>query len=147
MSQRPPALVAVIVYKVVTALLLVIISVSLLFAVEYQPGLEQFSESLTLAGKQGVVAWVLNKILNFDPKTLEFSGIAAGAYAAVTTVEAIGLWYQKAWARWLVLGMVGISVLPEILELFRSLSLLKLIVFLVNIAIFGYLLWNPKQED
>lgn len=147
MSKHPPALVAVIVYKAVTAVLLSIISASLLFAVEYQPGLEQFSESLTLASKRGVIAWVLNKILNFDPKTLEFSGIATGAYAAVTTVEAIGLWYQKAWARWLVLGMVGMSVLPEIFELLQGLSLLKLVAFLVNIAIFGYLLWGPKQGD
>lgn len=147
MIKRPPALVAVIAYKALTAVLLGITSVSLLLVADYQPGLEQFSESLTLAGKRGVIAWVLNKILNFDSKTIEFSGIAVGAYAALTTVEAIGLWYQKAWARWLVLGMVGMSALPEIFELLRGLSLLKLIVFLMNIAIFVYLLWDPKRGD
>lgn len=143
MSKRPPALLAVIVYKAVTAVLLTVVSISLLLALEHQPGLEKFSESLTLSGKRGVIVWILDKLLNFDSRTLQFSGIAAGAYAAMTTVEAVGLWYQKAWARWWVLGMVGISFPPEILELIRGFSLLKIIILLLNIAIFAYLLWDP----
>lgn len=145
MSKRPPGLVAVIAYKAVTAVSLAVVSVSLLLALEHQPELEKFSESLTLAGKRGVIVWVLDKLLNFNSKTLQLSGIAAAAYAAMTTVEAAGLWYQKAWARWWVLGVVGISFPPEIFELIRGFSLLKIIVFLLNIAIFVYLLWNPKK--
>lgn len=145
MSKHPPGLVAIVVYKAITAALLALTSVSFLLALENQPRLEQFSESLTLAGKWGVIVWILDKVLNFSSKTLQFGGIAAIVYAAMTTVEAVGLWYQKAWARWWVLGMVSISFLPEIFELIRGFSLLKSIVLLLNMAIFVYLLWSPNE--
>jgi uncharacterized membrane protein (DUF2068 family) len=87
------------------------------------------------------------KNLELNPRTLEFSGIAAFIYAGVTTIEAVGLWYQKIWASWLVVGLVAISILPEILELIKGFSILKLIVFLVNLGIFAYLLREfPKQH-
>lgn len=143
--SRPPGLVAVVIYKAGTAVLLAVVSISLLLALRDQPELEKLSESLTLSGKRGLIVWTLDQILNFDPKTLQFSGIAVGAYAVMTTIEAVGLWYQKAWARWWVLGMVGISFPPEIFELIRGFSLLKIIVLLLNIAIFVYLLRNPDK--
>lgn len=147
MAKRSPGLIAIVVYKAITAVFLVAISCSLLLAIKKQPQLLQLQDALTLAGKRGFIAWVLEKILNFKPRTLELSGIAAGVYAAVTTLEALGLWYQKKWASWLVLGLVSISILPEILELIKGLSILKFIVFLVNVAIFIYLLREIRNGN
>ncbi|HEY9613189.1 DUF2127 domain-containing protein [Allocoleopsis sp.] len=140
MAKRSPGLIAIVVYKAITAIFLVIISFSLLLAIKKQTQLLQLEDSLTLSGKLGFIAWVLEKILNFNPRTLELSGIAAGVYAAVTTVEALGLWYQKKWASWLVLGLVSISILPEIFELSKGFSILKFLIFLANVGIFIYLL-------
>ncbi len=41
----------------------------------------------------------------------------AGIYAVATAIQAIGLWYEKAWARIVVLGIVGISLPVEVFEL------------------------------
>jgi uncharacterized membrane protein (DUF2068 family) len=147
MRNRSSGLTAIVIYKAITAALLLITSISLFLAFKKQPELVQLDDALTLAGNRGFTVWVLEKILNFNPRTLEFSGIAAFIYAGVTTIEAVGLWYQKVWASWLVLGLVSISILPEILELIKGFSILKLIVFLVNLGIFAYLLREiPKRH-
>ncbi len=86
------------------------------------------------------------KILILKPKTLLFSGLAAGLYAALTAIEGVGLWYEKGWATILVLVLVGISIPPEIFELIQGITVLKLGVFIANIAVFWYLLHHlPKH--
>lgn len=56
-----------------------------------------------------------------------FNGIASGIYAVITLVEALGLWYEKCWARILVLVLVGISMPAEIFELIKGITVLKLV--------------------
>ncbi|MBO3460946.1 DUF2127 domain-containing protein [Aetokthonos hydrillicola Thurmond2011] len=146
MSKRPSGLVAIVIYKIFTATLLTIVSIALLVSVKHQPDLEELWESLVLAGKQGLIALLLEKLLNLSTKKVLFGGVAAGVYAVVTAIEAVGLWYEKAWARWLVLGVVGISIPAEIFELIHKFSFLKVVIFLINIAVFVYLLREfPKK--
>ena len=86
------------------------------------------------------------KILIFKPQTLLFSGMATGLYAILTLLEAVGLWYEKAWATILVLLLVGLSILPEIYELVQGITVLKLAVFIANLAVLWYLLHHlPKH--
>ncbi|MBD1894981.1 DUF2127 domain-containing protein [Coleofasciculus sp. FACHB-129] len=139
-TKRPPGLVAIVIYKIFSALLLAVIAIALGLTVKEHQLLVDFSESCALEGKLDIIKWTLDKILNFNPKTLQFTSIAVGLYAILTAIEGIGLWYQKGWAKILVLVLVGISIPPEIFELFRRISLLKLAVFLVNLAVFWYLL-------
>lgn len=144
MKKRSSGLVVIVLYKAITAVLLVIISIFLLLATKKQPQLLQLEDSLTLAGKRSMIFWVIEKILNFNPKTLQVSGIVAGVYAAVSVIEAAGLWQQKNWARWLTVGLVAIGVLPEILELIKGFSLLKLMVLIANLGVLIYLLREKK---
>ncbi len=139
-NNRPPGLVAIVVYKGFVALLLTATSIVLLLALENHQALVAASESYVLEGKLELIEWLLEKIINIKRQTLQFSGIASGIYAVVTAIEAVGLWYEKTWANILVIGLVGISILPEIFELIKGVSLLKIVVFLVNIAVLWYLL-------
>ena len=82
----------------------------------------------------------MEKVLTQKPETIRYSGIVAGVYALVTAVEAIGLWYQQVWAEVLVLILVGTSIPLEIYELIKGITLLKSVVFVVNVAIFLYIL-------
>ncbi|QHG16071.1 DUF2127 domain-containing protein [Nostoc sp. ATCC 53789] len=146
MKKRPLGLVAIVVYKSFAASLLMFTSIALLLTLKNYQTLEAFSENYVLEGKSIIIDWILNKIINLNPRTLAFSGIGAGVYAIVTTIEAVGLWYEKRWAHILVLGLVGISIPPEVYELIRGISLIKIFVFLLNLAVFGYLLRNfPKH--
>jgi hypothetical protein len=147
LKKRPFGLVAIVCYKSFTALLLMITSIALLLALKNYQIIENFSADYILEGKKGIINWLLDKILNLKPKTLAFSGVGAGIYSIVTAIEAIGLWYEKRWAHLLVLGLVGISIPPEIYELFRGVSPVKLTILVVNLGVFWYLFSHfPKQH-
>jgi uncharacterized membrane protein (DUF2068 family) len=148
LKKRPLGLVAIVFYKSFAALLLMVTSIALLLTLKNYQTLEAFSENYVLEGKSIIIDWLLNKVLNLNPRTLAFSGIGAGIYAIVTAIEAVGLWYEKRWAHILVLGLVGISIAPEIYELIRGISLLKTFIFLLNLAVFAYLFRNfPKHSN
>ncbi|MEE3716019.1 DUF2127 domain-containing protein [Tumidithrix elongata RA019] len=139
-GKRPTALIAIVAYKAFTATLLAVTSIAIFSAYKNYDGLLDFAESMTLSGKRGMIVWGLEKVVNLSPKTLEFSAIGAAIYAIVTAIEAVGLWYEQSWARWLVLIVVGISIPIEIFELIKGIAIVKLIVFILNVGIFWYLL-------
>lgn len=147
-NKRSPGLIAIVIYKGFVALLLTATTIALLLALKNHQSLVVISESYLLEGKLQIIEWLLEKIINAKQQTLQFSSIALGFYAAVTAVEAIGLWYKQAWATILVLVLVGISIPPEIFELTKSITLLKLTVFIINVAVFGYLIRHlPKHRS
>lgn len=139
-KQRPTALRLIVLYKCFEATLLLITAIAAIFVMKNQEDLAEFSSSYLLTTKFSIVKWLANKLLTIDSNSLKLSGIVAGVYALVTAIEAIGLWYEKDWATLLVLGLVGISIPPEIFELIRGITVIKLLVFSINIAIFLYLL-------
>ena len=144
-KQRAPGLIAIVLYKTFVASLLIVTALALLFALKNHQALEDFSESYLLETKLKIVEFLLDKVLQIQPKTLLFSGLAAGFYAVLTVLEAVGLWYEKGWATILVLVLVGISIPPEIYELLEGFTVIKLAVFIANIAVLWYLLHHlPK---
>ncbi|MBW4454070.1 MAG: DUF2127 domain-containing protein [Nostoc indistinguendum CM1-VF10] len=148
MKKRPLGLVAIVLYKSFVALLLMVTSLTLLLALKNYHTLEIFSKNYVLEGKSIIIDWLLKEVINLNPQTLAFSGIGAGVYAIVTSIEAVGLWYEKRWAHILVLGLVGISIPPEIYELIRGISVIKILILLLNLAVLGYLLRNfPKHPN
>lgn len=138
-EKRRPGLIAIVIYKGFVALMLTATSIVLLLALKKHDTLVVFSESYILEGKREVIEWLLEKIINIKPQTLKFSGIATAIYAVVTAIEAIGLWYEKTWAKILVIGLVGISIPPEIYELIKGVTIFKFLVFIVNLAVLSYL--------
>ncbi|WP_232731865.1 DUF2127 domain-containing protein [Kamptonema formosum] len=145
-KKRSAGLMAIVFYKAFSASLLACTSAAILLAVKHYEGLQDFAEEYALEGKLQIIKFLLENLSNLKPRTLEFSGIAAGIYSAISLVEALGLWYQKAWATFLVLGLVGISLPAEIFELFRSVTPVKLVVFVVNLAVFWYLLRERLKD-
>jgi uncharacterized membrane protein (DUF2068 family) len=138
-TKRPFGLLAIVFYKAFVAALLMVTAIAIFLTLRNFEGLQDFAESYELEGKSRIITWLLEKVLNIDPKTLRFSAIGTAIYASVTAIEAVGLWFEKRWAHILVLVLVGISIPPEIYELIQGISLLKLFVFVANIAVFWYL--------
>jgi len=60
-------------------------------------------------------------------------------YSALRFAEGYGLWKQRTWAEWIAFGS-GTLLLPlEIRELMRGITLLRSLIFLVNIGIILYM--------
>ena len=147
MSKRPSGLIAIVAYKTFTATIFAIASGSIFLAIGNHEGLQEFAESLVLAGKKGIVAWLLEKVLNVSARTLLFASLATAFYAVISAIEAVGLWFEREWARWLVVGVVAISIPFEIFEIAKGVSPAKLIVFVLNMVIFIYLIREFPQAD
>ncbi len=139
-SKRPPGLIAIVIYKGFVALLLAVTSLVLILALKNHEALVTLSQSYVLEGKLEIIEWLLEKVINIKRSTLKFSGIVTGIYAIVTAIESVGLWYEKTWAKILVIGLVAISIPPEIFELIKGLTILKILVFITNIAVLWYLI-------
>ncbi|HEY9627953.1 MAG TPA: DUF2127 domain-containing protein [Coleofasciculaceae cyanobacterium] len=144
-KKRSAGLTTIVIYKACEALLLGATSIALLLALKDHQALAAFSRSYVLEGKAVLIEQFLNRVININPRTLAFSGITAGLYAAVTAIEAVGLWYQKTWAEFLVVGLTGIGILPELFELSQGVSPLKLSVLVINILVFLYFLRRLLQ--
>jgi uncharacterized membrane protein (DUF2068 family) len=82
----------------------------------------------------------LRKLFSVETGTLTKIGLVIAAYAALEGAEAVGLWFQKRWAEYLTF-IATTALLPvEIYELSHKLSPLKIITFLLNVAVVVYLL-------
>lgn len=152
MNKRPFGLLIIVTYKILLSLILALTATVLILVSENPQNsvlfLDSyiFSDSYIWEEQLESVENLLKNITEINYKNLHFSGITAGIYAVATAIQAIGLWYKKAWARILVLGLVSISIPIEIIELFRGITLLKLVIFLVNVFVFWYLLHHfPKH--
>ena len=67
-------------------------------------------------------------------------GVVAAAYTAMLIAEAVGLWRARRWAEYLTLIETGLLVPFEIYELTSSVTALKVLTLIINLAIVLYLL-------
>ncbi len=78
------------------------------------------------------------------PTHLYEAGVVVVAYAALEATEMVGLWLAKRWAEYLTFLATTILIPLEIYELTSSVSVLKLLTFVINVAIAAYLLWSKR---
>jgi uncharacterized membrane protein (DUF2068 family) len=91
------------------------------------------------ARSHGIVHTVLHA-LELRSSTLYLLAGAVAAYAVLEGAEAVGLWLQKRWAEYLTFVATCVFLPYEIWELTKSVSPLKVVALVVNIAIAVYLL-------
>ncbi len=145
-KSRPPALLAIVIYKFFTVGLLTVVAIGLFLTSNKHDDLLAFSENYMMVGKREIIKAGLTKVLSVSTSKLQFAGIVALIYAIVNGIEAIGLWYEKAWATVMVVGIVGITIPIEILEIVHKASLIKFGVFAINVAMFIYLLRHAIKQ-
>ena len=86
----------------------------------------------------------LDKIFSLRGGQLHLLGAAVGAYAVLELVEAVGLWHAKRWAEYLTFIATAVFLPLEVYELTKSISVLKLTAFVINVAIVVYLLYAKR---
>jgi uncharacterized membrane protein (DUF2068 family) len=75
---------------------------------------------------------------------LQTAGAAIAAYAVLEGVEAIGLWLGRRWAGYLTFVSTVVLVPFEIRELTKSVTALKVLTLVINLAIVVYLLVSKR---
>jgi uncharacterized membrane protein (DUF2068 family) len=144
--SRPRALVAIVIYKCFTVGLLLVVAISLFLTSKKYDDLFAFANEYMMVGKREIIKAGLTQILSVSTTKMQFGAIVAAIYATVNAIEAIGLWHQKAWATILVVGIVGATIPLEVYEIIQKVSIVKIAVFAINVAMFTYLLRHAIEE-
>ncbi len=88
---------------------------------------------------RGVLGYFRN-VVHYSTAHLVALGLAATAYALLEATEMVGLWMGKRWAEYLTLVATSALLPFEIWELTISVTTLKAIAFVINVAVVVYLL-------
>jgi hypothetical protein len=85
-----------------------------------------------------------DKLFSLRSGTLRTLGVVLLAYALLEGLEAVGLWLTKRWAEYLTFIATTVLLIPEVYELSHRVTALKIIGFLVNLAVVIYLLFAKR---
>ena len=135
-------LILIAAYKLMQALLFVVIGVGALQLLHKDIGdlLTQLADHLRFNPESRFVNFVLDKASLLNDPLLRRNGVAAISYAALGMAEGIGLYLEKVWAEYLTLAITA-SFLPwEIFEVFRKLTYFRVSLLVVNALVLIYLL-------
>lgn len=86
----------------------------------------------------------LDKLFTLHTATLQEAGVALLVYALLEGVEAVGLWYARRWAEYLTFLATTILLPLEIYEIIHKGTPLKVIGFIINLAVVIYLLYKKR---
>jgi uncharacterized membrane protein (DUF2068 family) len=82
----------------------------------------------------------LQRLFAVSVTNLYLAGVAIAAYAGLEGVEAVGLWLGRRWAEYLTFAATVVFVPYELYELTESISALKVLALVINVAVVAYLL-------
>ena len=74
-------------------------------------------------------------------------GVVALAYGVLEGAEAYGLWRRRRWGEWLTVVATSLLLIPEIWELTKGASPLKVGALVVNMLIVAYLVRRLRDRD
>jgi uncharacterized membrane protein (DUF2068 family) len=107
--------------------------------------ISHLAERLGLDPKGNWIKRIIEKASTIHSHQDLILGVAALAYGVLEGAEAYGLWTRRRWGEWLTVVATSLLFIPEIWELTKSASLLKLGALLVNAAVVAYLLWRLRR--
>ncbi len=146
-------LVLIAAYKVLQAALFAAVGIGALRLLHKDASdvLAQITAALRFNPESRFVNFVLDEAALLNDPILRRIGLVAFSYAAVSLVEGIGLYLEKAWAEYLTL-IITASFLPwEVFEVFRRLTWVRVALLIVNALVFLYLLklvsTRKKQQE
>jgi uncharacterized membrane protein (DUF2068 family) len=132
----------------VRALVLIVLGVVLLT----HPHTNWAKEVRGLANDSGlnpssnVVRKILEVVRKFPARETVVFGAIAIAYGALEAAESYGLARRRRWGEWLTLIATSILIVPEVWELIRKATPLKVGALIVNVLVVAYLYWRLRRR-
>lgn len=106
--------------------------------------ISHLAQRMGLNPQQNWFRKLLEKIKTVNEQDVVF-GIVALAYGALEGVEAYGLWKRRRWGEWLTVLATSLLFIPEVWELTKSATLLKVGALVVNVLVVAYLLRRLRR--
>jgi uncharacterized membrane protein (DUF2068 family) len=141
---------AIVIDRIFHIVVLAALAVAIFLFAEHRAGLHHLYVHV-LNDLQGVLGGPLNdsrtgligkvnELFTLSASQLYLAGAAVTGYVVLLAIESVGLWSGRRWAEYLTLVETGLLVPFEIYELTSTVSVLKILTLLVNLAVVVYLL-------
>jgi uncharacterized membrane protein (DUF2068 family) len=137
--------------KIVKGLLLVGIGFGALHLINRDLGeiVRNLALNLRIDPENREVQLLLEKAGNLQPHALRNFSLISFLFAADLFAEGVGLWLNKAWAKYLLALATGVFLPFEVRGCIRLFSWHRLALLLANLAVFAYvvrLLWVHRRS-
>jgi uncharacterized membrane protein (DUF2068 family) len=86
----------------------------------------------------------INSVFSMTEKTLTWIAVGLIAYAVLQFIEGIGLWLMKRWGEYFAVVATSIFLPLEIYDLTEKVTVLRVLLFLVNLAAVVWLIWSKR---
>jgi len=136
------------VFKLLKGLLLVAVGIGAINLLHKDVGdlALQWITAIRVDPDNKLIHGLIMKLGLMDDRKLEELSIGSFFYAALLLTEGVGLWLKKRWAEYFTI-ITTCSLIPlEIYEIARKVTVTRIVVLLVNVAIVWYLFRELRKE-
>ncbi|HXT65255.1 MAG TPA: DUF2127 domain-containing protein [Nitrospiraceae bacterium] len=141
-------LAAIAVFKVVKGVLLLLVGLGLLKLVHADIAtlFSQLIEGLHLNADSRLIHALVLKVDALQPNSVLLAGLVSLGYAGMLLVEGVGLWLEFTWAAYLTVVSTSLLLPFELYEVIEQVSVLRIGVLLLNLAIVAYLINQLRRH-
>ncbi|THJ25429.1 MAG: DUF2127 domain-containing protein [Nitrospira sp. CG24E] len=134
-------------FKVVKGLLLLLLGLGLLklMHAEIATLFSLLIEALHLNADSRFIHTLVLKVDALQSNSVLLAGLVSLGYAGILLIEGVGLWLELTWASYLTVVSTGLLLPFEIYEVVEQVSLLRIGVLLLNLAIVAYLIIQLRR--
>jgi uncharacterized membrane protein (DUF2068 family) len=134
--------------KLISGALALAVGIGVVRFLDHDPGprAERVAIHLGLDPHNHIIHSLISRLTGIDRKHLHALQIGTFFYALLHLVEGIGLILERDWAGYLVIVATSSLIPFEIYEIFGRPSLLRISLFVVNVAIVIYLIVTLRRE-
>jgi len=108
------------------------------------PPLKALLTDLGFSVQHSKLLGLLNKAFTADPKILGYIAIGCAAYAVIELIEGVGLWLLKRWGEYFAMIVTSIGLPYEVYDLLHKVTPLRVVTFLINLALVLYLVLTKR---
>jgi uncharacterized membrane protein (DUF2068 family) len=148
--QRPldPGVRLIALFELVKGVAVLVVAVGLLslFHRDLADTLTAWIEHLRVDPDNRFIHAFLERVANLDRRQLEAIDAGSFFYAALRFAEGGGLLMRQRWAAWLTVVGTAAFIPLEVWELTRRVSLPRVAIFVLNVAILLYLARRLRRE-
>src|SRR4051794_38872011 len=143
-ARTDAAILSIGLFKLVKGLLLVLVGLGAHALLHRDIGdtILKLVDALRVDPDNRFVHAALERVLNVTPNQLKEISAGTFIYAGLLLTEGIGLLMRKHWAEWFTVITTGGLIPLEVWELARRVTIIRIAVLVVNIAIVVYLIWR-----
>jgi uncharacterized membrane protein (DUF2068 family) len=108
------------------------------------PELRAFLRQLGFNVNHSKLLGLIQHAFKLTPHTLTLLALAAGAYAVIEVIEAVGLWLLKRWGEYFAMIATSVGIPYEIYDLTAKVTVLRVVAFVINVALVVYLVVTKR---